>query len=176
MVLFVSALFIVGAAGCATVSTDQQGGLFLPYDLDKEDFEAGLRALMDLETELTAKIGVWNLFDVDNHILTSSKVAREKGSYPDLLPDRHATITAQNKVVTHTFRFAVISTKTLSIPVKSWRKGTSMGLSLSATAHNNKLVEVKTGFTTLPTRSTSYSSKDAVLMLGGGVAVLFLLP
>lgn len=173
-VLLLVALFTLGVSGCATSTTGHQGSP--PFDYNNEDLRASLEGFTKLADALETRIGVWSLNDVEKHITDSSKVAREKGSHPDLLPERHTTATAKNKVVTKVWRFASISAKTLSLPIVSWRDVSNIGFSLSATEHNGKLVEVKTSFVPMPESSVSYSTKDALLLGVGAGATLFLLP
>lgn len=173
-VLLIIALFAIGVAGCASSTKGYQGSP--PFDYNSEDLRASLEEFTKLADALETQIGVWGVNDVERHIITSSKVAREKGSYPDLMPERHTTATAKNKVVTKVWRFASISNKTLSLPIVSWRDVSNIGFSLSATEHNGKLVEVKTSFVPMPEHGVSYATKDAILMGAGAAAVLFLLP
>lgn len=173
MVTLLSLLFIFNMAGCASYTTGYQGSPFFPYS---DDLKVGLQELMKLEDRIASNIGAWNLGDVEKYILTSSKVAREKSYYPDLLPERYATTTAKDKVITKVWRFAPISVKTLSLPIKNWREASNVGFSLSATEHNGKLIEVKTGFVPMPENSISYSTKDAIQAAVGVGAILFLIP
>lgn len=173
-VLLLVALFTIGAAGCASSTTGHQGSPF--FDYNSEDLKASLKEFLKLEGEVKTHLLTWSLADVENHILTSSKVAREEKSLPEPLPERHATINMHGELITYTWRFAPISVKTLSIPVRSWRDASNVGFSFSATEYNGKLVEVKTGFVPMPESTVTDSTKDLILLGVGAGATLFLLP
>lgn len=171
-VLLLVGLFAIGVAGCTSSTSGSQGSLFFPYS---EDLKQSLDELVKLEVEVAAQIDVWSVADVEKHILSSSRIAREKGSHPEPLPERYATINAQGKLVTKTWRFAPISVRTMSVPVVSWRDASNVGFMLSATEYNGKLAEVKTSFVPMPESSVSYSTKDAILLGVGAGAILFLM-
>jgi hypothetical protein len=159
-------------SGCIGKNWGTQGVPFFPVS---DDLKASLEEFQKLETFLAGKVGEWDLAEVEKHILESSKVVRDKDQYPELIPERHASLGGKQTMVSRVWRFTTLERGTSSLPTYGWRKGLRVGFVLQADETNGKLSRVQTSFTYLPDREKEFSTKPLVAGALAAAGTLILL-
>jgi hypothetical protein len=152
-------LVMLMVTGCVGKNWGTQG---IPFFTVSDDMKASLEEFKKLESFLASKVGDWDLAQVEEHIRESSKIVRQEGDYPDLLPERHATLNGKQVMVSRVWRFTTLERFTASIPTIGTRSAQRVGFVLQADEANGKLSRVQTSFTYLPDREKDFSTKPIV--------------
>jgi hypothetical protein len=145
--------------GCVGKNWGTQGIPFFPVS---DDARASLEEFQKLEAFLATKVGDWDLAQVEEYIRESSKIVREKGEFPDPLPERHASTNGKQTTVTRIWRFTTLERLTVSVPTIGMQRASRVGFVLQADEANGKLSRVQTSFTSLPDHERDFSTKPII--------------
>jgi hypothetical protein len=179
-VVLLLALLTWSLTGCVGKQWGTQGAPFFPMS---RDLHASLDEFQRLEQRVSAKIGVWDLARVEDFILSYGKVVptstngvREKVADAPL-PERHVTVTRDQRIVSRIWRFTTVDRKTTSIPLFGTYQGRRVAFVLQVDEEAGRVARVQTSFSYLPDKEADLSSKPLITgALAIGATLLLLAP
>ncbi|MGH7830858.1 MAG: hypothetical protein ACREP8_11840 [Candidatus Binatia bacterium] len=153
-------------SGCATWNWSEQGYPFfnVSHDTEKslrENINKSWAELNAIASTIAANKS-WALKDIEEEIFRRSLDVREKGSYPEPIPEMVVSYNGETKTEAYVWRFARMPQHSLALPTSSWRRVERVGYTLQVDILQGKIHNVKASITTLSDKDFEFSSKHFV--------------
>jgi hypothetical protein len=177
----VMALVLFGAlmSGCATWTMEEQGYPFFDATYDEEiDLRGNINrswAELNAIAEIINANKNWGLEEVEAEILRRSLDFRQKGSYPEPIPEMIVSYNGVGRVEAYVWRFARIPQRSVSLPTSTWRSAEKVGYTLQVEMVDGSSTNIKASIIPLSDKNYEFSTRHFVSGTAATGASLYLL-
>jgi len=171
--------FTMVVSGCATWNWSEQGYPFfnVSYDTEKslrENINKSWAELNGIALTIAGNKN-WGLKEIEEEIFRRSLDVREKGSYPEPIPEMIVSYNGKEKTEAYVWRFARIPQRTVALPTASWRTVERVGYTLQVDILDGKIHNVKASIIPLSDKDFEFSSKHFVAGSAAAGSTLYLI-
>lgn len=153
-------------AGCATWNWSEEGYPFFDVSQDgekslRENINKSWAELNTIATTIIANKN-WGLKEIEEEIFRRSLDIRERGSYPEPIPEMVVSYNGVGRTEAYIWRFARIPQKSLSLPTTSWHVTERIGYTLQVEMLEGRVAHVKASIIPLADKDFEFSTKHLV--------------